>query len=110
MNARQEAARRCRATPIQEVVDDLEWQIIRKSLIGNWVGNHEANVATLRGYLERHPNDPYAVRRVLNVLTGTVHRAGHTKGQAATDGLRLEVRRAWATMLGEPTADLQGPI
>jgi hypothetical protein len=88
--------------PIKQVVDCPEWQAVRLSLVGNWVRNHEANVAALRAYLDRKGWQPVAVRQVLNVLTGSVHRVGHTKGQASTDQLRAEVRRCWKEMLQEP--------
>lgn len=88
------------AMPIQKVVDDPEWQVVRKSLIGNWVRNHIANVNRLYAYLDQQQWSPLAVRRVLNVLTGTVHRVGHTAGQTETDRLRAKVRIRWAEMLG----------
>ena len=95
-------AQQVKAVPIQKIVDDPEWQEVRKSLVGRWVRDHRSNVAALRAYLEKHPGDPAAVRRVYNVLTGTVHRVGHTRGQVETDRLRAEVRIAWKEMLGEP--------
>ena len=71
-----------RAMPIQDVVNNPEWQVVRKSLVGNWVRNHKHNVSTLRRYLDRQLanmdlsdagtgwDDPLSVRRVLNVLVG----------------------------------------
>lgn len=103
-------ARHVRALPIQKVVDNPQWQEVRESLVGNWVHNHEKNVEILRAYLEKGSKDPFVLRRLLNVLTGSVHRAGYTKGQAATDALRLEVRQRWNTMLGLPMGDERGPI
>lgn len=97
-----EAAKKVKGTDIKKVVDDPEWQGIRKSLIGNWKNNHKQNVATLRAYFEKNKKDPVAVRRVINVLTGSVHRVGHTKGQKETDELRRDVRIHWRKMLGEP--------
>lgn len=97
-----EAAKVVKGTNIKKVVDDPEWQGIRKSLIGNWKGNHKQNVATLKAYFEKNKKDPIAVRRVINVLTGSVHRVGHTKGQPETDALRKDVRIHWRKMLGEP--------
>lgn len=97
-----EAAKVVKGTNIKKVVDDPEWQGIRKSLIGNWKNNHKKNVATLRAYFEKNKKDPVAVRRVINVLTGSVHRVGHTKGQPETDALRRDVRIHWRKMLGEP--------
>jgi hypothetical protein len=103
-------ARAAKAMPIQRVVDDPEWQEVRKSLVGRWVKDHRANVEALRAYLQRHPLDPMAVRRVYNVLTGSVHRAGHTAGQVETDQLRLEVRICWRWMLGESLENVRGAI
>ena len=71
-----EAAKKVKATDIKKVVDDPEWQSIRKSLIGNWKNNHKQNVDTLRSYFDKNKKDPLAVRRVINVLTGSVHRVG----------------------------------
>lgn len=96
-----EQARKVKAMNIKVVVDDPEWQKVRKSLIGKWVKNHEENVATLRAYFEANKNDPLAVRRLVNVLTGSVHRIGVTKGQKETDSLRRDVRIHWREMLGE---------
>lgn len=106
-----------RAMPIQDVVNNPEWQVVRKSLVGNWVRNHEHNVATLRRYLDRSVSetvegwdDPLSVRRVLNVLVGTVHRVGHTANQPETDQLRLEVRVRWAELCGDPPYTGSGSI
>lgn len=85
-------------TDIRDLVNNPEWQAVRKSLVGKWVRQHDQNVATLRAYLERHQWSPASVRRVYNVLTGTVHRVGHTAGQASTDALRKEVRIRWYEM------------
>ena len=103
-----EAAKKVKGTDIKKVVDDPEWQEIRKSLIGNWKSNHKQNVATLRSYFEKNKRDPLAVRRVINVLTGSVHRVGHTKGQKETDALRRDVRIHWKKMNGE-TYDANDP-
>lgn len=94
-------ARRIKAMDIKKVVDDEQWQVIRKSLIGNWSRNHLVNVQTLRVYFEANKNNPQAVRQVLNVLTGSVHRTGKTKNQPETDALRRDVRIHWRNMLGE---------
>lgn len=96
-----EEARIVKGADIKKVVADDEWQKIRKSLIGNWKNNYKQNVETLREYFERKKMDPWAVRRVINVLTGSVHRVGHTKGQKETDELRRDVRIHWRNMLGE---------
>lgn len=96
-----EEAKRVKAMHITNVVADDEWQELRLSLRGNWKNNHLRNVAALRAYFDKYPNDPLAVRRLVNVLTGSVHRAGHTAGQKETDQLRKEVRIKWRSMLGE---------
>lgn len=94
-------AKTVKGMDIKVVVDDAEWQVVRKSLIGNWKNNHVANVETLRAYFDKYPNNPLAIRRLVNVLTGSVHRVGHTKGQKETDALRRDVRIVWRNMLGE---------
>lgn len=114
----QEMAIRVRAMPIEQVVDDPEWQVIRKKMIGNWVRNSEFNISTLRAYLDETTtfgltgwDSPLHVRRVLNVLVGTVHRVGHTANQPETDRLRLDVRKTWLAMCGEPIPEgLTGAI
>lgn len=83
------------------LVDDPEWQAIRLSLVGHWIKDHESNVKTLRTYFENNKENPWAVRRVLNVLTGSVHRSKKTAGQASTDQLRKDVRIQWRKMLNE---------
>ena len=97
-----EDAKKVKGMDIKKVVDDEERQGIRKSLIGNRVGNHKTNVKTLRHYFEKNKDKPIAVRRVLNVLTGSVHRTGKTKGQKETDELRKDVRIHWRNLLNEP--------
>ncbi len=86
---------------IQKVVDDPEWQILRKRLIGHWVHNHTHNVDLLREYFDNNIDSPLAIRRLVNVLTGSVHRVGHTKNQVETDLLRRDVRIRWREMLHE---------
>jgi len=86
---------------IKVVVDDPEWQVVRLSLKGNWKNNHIKNVDTLRNYFDKYKDNPLAIRRLVNVLTGSVHRVGHTKGQSETDLLRKDVRIVWRQMLGE---------
>ncbi len=94
-------AQEVKAMNIKKVVDDPEWQVLRKSLVGNWKNNHIHNVNNLRAYFDKYPECPLATRRLVNVLTGSVHRVGHTKGQTETDLLRRDVRIRWRTMLGE---------
>lgn len=91
-----------KSTNIVKVVNDPEWQIVRKSLIGNWINNYKYNVQILREYLDHNGwQNPWVVRRVLNVLTGSVHRTKKTINQPETDQLRKEVRITWRNLLGE---------
>jgi len=101
MKSSVEKAKEVKAMDIRDVVDNPEWQRIRKSLIGNWVDNYKENVRTLRAYYSKDKNNPLVVRRILNVLVGSVHRTGHTKNQPETDALRKDIRIAWRNMLGE---------
>lgn len=95
-------AREVKAMHITDVVADPEWQEVRKSLIGHWVNNHERNVDILRNYFHKYHDEPIAVRRLVNVLTGSVHRSGKTADQPKTDELRKDVRVRWREMLDEP--------
>lgn len=101
INEQIKRAKEVRGMNIVKVVDDPEWQEVRKSLVGYWVKDHKRNVGILRGYFNKHKKDPMALRRLVNVLTGSVHRTGITKGQKETDELRKDVRIAWKTMQGE---------
>ena len=94
-------ARQVKAMHITDVVADPEWQEVRKSLIGYWTNDYKRNVKILRDYFEKYKDEPIAIRRLVNVLTGSVHRSGKTKNQPETDQLRKEVRITWRTMLGE---------
>lgn len=94
-------AKEVKSMNIKRVVDNPEWQVLRKKLIGNWINNHTYNVDLLREYFERDKSNPLVVRRVLNVLTGSVHRTKKTFGQVETDLLRRDVRITWRNMLGE---------
>ena len=103
-------ARLVRAMNIKDVVKDEKWQRIRKSLIGKWKNSHKENVKILTYYLMWNWDNPIAIRRLVNVLTGSVHRVGHTKGQKETDDLRYKVRKRWAEMLNESTENIRGEI
>jgi hypothetical protein len=94
-------ARDVKSMHIKQVVDDPEWQVVRKSLIGNWVNNHKENVKALRAYWNKDKENPLVVRRILNVLVGSVHRTHKTKNQPETDALRKDIRIAWRNMLDE---------
>lgn len=95
------SAREVKAMDIKIVVDDPEWQVLRKSLIGNWMQNHRINVDALDKYFQDNMESPLAIRRLVNVLTGSVHRTGKTKNQPETDDLRRRVRIQWKALLGE---------
>lgn len=58
---------------IRTVVDDPEWQELRKSFLGTWKTTPGENVTKLYTYIE-WGEDPLKVRRVLNYLTGTAFR------------------------------------
>lgn len=95
------SAQEVRAMNIKIVVDDPEWQVLRKSLIGNWMQNHRINVSALDKYFMDNMENPLAIRRLVNVLTGSVHRTGKTKNQPETDDLRRRVRVQWKALLNE---------
>jgi len=69
--------------PIKEVVNNTEWQILRKSFIGTWMENKEENVHKLIIYLGDF-SDPIKNRRVLNYLTGSAFRIGIIKSELIT--------------------------
>lgn len=75
---------------IQEIVNDLEWQIIRRSFLGTWKHTPAANCQILRTYLQDF-SDPLRVRRVLNYLTGSAFRFGRIR-HLEIDRLLLEIR------------------
>jgi hypothetical protein len=75
---------------IQEIVNDPEWQIIRRSFLGTWKHTPAANCQILRTYLQDF-SDPLRVRRVLNYLTGSAFRFGRIR-HLEIDRLLLEIR------------------
>jgi len=75
---------------IQDVVNDPEWQAIRRSMIGTWKHTPEANCQILRTYLQDF-SDPLRVRRVLNYLTGSAFRFRRIR-HLEIDKLVLEIR------------------
>lgn len=52
---------------IKEVVKNLEWQTLRKSMVGTWKETPEKNLARLNKYLGRKPSAD-KLRRVHNYL------------------------------------------
>ncbi len=83
-----------RSMDIRRVVDDPTWQTLRASLVGTWKRSPAANVARLREYLAGRWQDPFAVRRVLNYLTGSGFRIGIIS-HPDIGTLLSEVRRVW---------------
>lgn len=60
---------------IRQIVDDPEWQALRRSLMGTWKKSPASSAARLAAYLG-DGSDPRKARRVLNYLTGSVFRLG----------------------------------
>ena len=77
---------------IQQIVNDPEWQILRKSFVGTWMLIPSENVRKLRRYLNDF-SDPLKLRRVHNYLTGSGFRSGKIKGEEINKLLK-EVRNA----------------
>ena len=77
---------------IKQVVDDPEWQILRKSFVGTWMLTPSENVRKLRRYLSNF-SDPLKLRRVHNYLTGSGFRSGKIHGEEIIKLLK-EVRNA----------------
>jgi len=75
---------------IKKVVDDPEWQELRKSFLNTWKQTPAENIKKLRTYLGDF-SDPLKLRRVHNYLTGTVFRS-HTIQHRDIDQLLTEVR------------------
>lgn len=102
-----ELARKVKATNIQEVVDDPEWQKLRVWLKGKWAQHGPECVKRLREYFEKDKNDPWRVRRVLNYVTCSGFRTGAIK-EPSVDSLRDEVRAVWGKLLGDKATHRQG--
>jgi hypothetical protein len=98
----QSLAQKVKATNIQEVVDDPEWQKLRVWLKGKWSQHGPECVKRLREYFEKDKNDPWRVRRVLNYVTCSGFRTGAIK-EPSIDSLREEVRAVWGRLLGDET-------
>ncbi len=60
---------------IREIVDNPEWQVIRRGFLGTWKSNVAGNVVVLRKYLG-DMSDEMKLVRVLNYLTGSGFRMG----------------------------------
>jgi hypothetical protein len=60
---------------IQRIVDDPEWQELRRSFLGTWKSDQEKNCQKLREYLGNF-SDYLKLRRVQNYLTGSGFRIG----------------------------------
>lgn len=61
---------------IRKVVDDPEWQELRKSFVGTWKSQMDSNIDRLIQYLRMAPDDVLRWRRVHNYLTGSAFRIG----------------------------------
>ena len=96
----QELAHKVKATNIQEVVDDPEWQTLRLWLKGKWAKQGKECVDRMRDYFKVDKENPWRVRRLLNYLTCSGFRTGAIKEESASE-LREEVRSAWHKLLGE---------
>ena len=72
---------------IQEIVNNPEWQSLRKSFIGTWKLTPKENCILLRKYLGDF-SDPLKVRRVHNYLTGSGFRIGIIKGEEIKELLK----------------------
>jgi hypothetical protein len=81
---------------IKQIVNDSEWQTLRKSFLGTWKTSNGENVEALRTYLGDF-SDPLKLRRVHNYLTGSGFRIGIISSFASEELLE-EVRRVrWAS-------------
>lgn len=78
---------------IKDVVNDPEWQSLRKSLVGTWKNSPVENIQRLRLY-GGDLTDPLRLRRLLNYLTGSGFRLGNIRHSAITVFLS-EVRIKW---------------
>ena len=100
-------AQKVKATNIQEVVDNPEWQRLRLWFKGKWATRGKECAKKLREYFEKDKNDPWRVRRVLNYVTCSGFRTGAIK-EPSIDSLREEVRDTWAKMLGKSATHKSG--
>lgn len=78
---------------ITSIVNDPEWQKLRKSLVGTWKINSDENVKKLRNYLG-NMSDPLKVKRVHNYLTGSAFRIGIISSTKITKLLN-EIKGVW---------------
>jgi len=77
---------------IQRIVDDPEWQALRRSLVGTWKLWAKENTEVLRVYLG-DMKDELKLRRVHNYLTGSAFRIGIIQHSEIT-ALLEQVRKA----------------
>ena len=102
-------ARKVKATNIQEVVDDPEWQELRIWLKGKWANRGKECTERLRNYFEKDKTNPWRIRRLLNYVTCSGFRTGAIK-ENSINSLREEVRNVWANMLGNQATHKKGGI
>ena len=100
-------AQKVKASNIQDVVNDQEWQTLRLWLKGKWAKFGPECSKRLRNYFETDKTNPWRVRRVLNYVTCSGFRTGAIK-EPSVDSLRAEVRDAWALLLGERATHKKG--
>ena len=79
-----------RGMNIKIVVDDKNWQNLRKTFVGTWKKEPVKNIKELRDYVG-DMTCPYKTRRVLNYLTGTAFRIGKIS-HLSIDKLLNEIR------------------
>jgi hypothetical protein len=63
---------------MKSLVNNAQWQAVRKSLLGQWSKNPTSCCAKLRSYLTSNPSDD-KLRIVMNYLTGSGFRSGRIK-------------------------------
>jgi len=78
---------------IRDIVDNSQWQNVRKSLLNNWKLKPIKNVNILKNYLKTgNGNIKFRALRIYNYLTGTAFRIGMIKHKEI-DKLKKEVKR-----------------
>jgi len=94
VNQKKYADKSGKHSEIKEIVDNPEWQTLRRSFIGTWKETPQKNILRLRSYLGDKPwTDFKKLRRVLNYLTGSGFRTKQIS-HSTIDGLLGEVKVA----------------
>lgn len=81
-----------------DIVDESQWQKLRKSLVGTWKSSPIESTQKLKDYVG-DGIDPIKVRRVLNYLTGTYFRLYSDSLLPETKRLRTFVSERWRDLL-----------